>query len=511
MATLKRGTLRLDTVDTYVLGTVGDILLDSNQVIVSDTTNLVEGLSVLGLGIPSGTTILSIIGNTITLSNTATETNLGVSVELLCPLNKRLIFDSYFFDINGYWSVDDVQKGWIVYTLAVDVNSGVPIVGIYHRYRISEIISKTNGTNLTAYIEWDEYGDEIDMPSLGVTCAISEPSLDNKLGSLVSVEVYNDLQTGSSEGQYSADVAKIIDELGTGVRLLGQDIALDVMPGRLVYFNKDTSQWELSNLTTKKPTGLFVDRHDGRVSIFGKTMVYGLTEGGTYYAQDDGTISTEISAIKVGYAKSSSILLMDIDETGQAGEVIKLYHQATAPDVALGSAVYYNGSTNRWELANNTDLKPTGIYIGGYEEVALFGRVILPGIVSGQEYYVQSDGTLSTNPTTVKAGIAKTNNDFLVDIDFVSKTTIDLYFQQDDWDNNKLEIIKAGTPLVGQIGPHNLTTGTMLNVNVFRDLGSSEFRQVHLGVKINRDTGLVTLKKAALASDFSGYANIVIP
>lgn len=512
MATLKRGILRLDIVDTYVLGTTGDTTTDSDQILnVADTTNLIEGLFISGTGIPSGTTIFSIQGNTLTISQNATETNSGSILDFICPQNKRLIYDSSFMDINGYWSVDDIQKGWLVYTQAVDVGSAVVLNGIYHRYRISDIISKVDGIKLVAFMEWDEYGNEVDMPGTGITCAISEPSIENKLGSLVSVEVYSDLQTGSSEGQYSADVAKIIDELGTGVRLLDQVVSFDVSPGNVVYYNKDNYQWEKSNLSTNKPTGIFVDRHDNRVSIFGKTNIAGLSEGGTYYAQDDGTVSTEISSIKVGYAKSSNILLMDIDETGQAGEVIKLYHQVIDPAVTFGSAVYYNSDMGHWKTANITDHKPSGIFIGGYEEVALFGKVVLSGMIAGAEYFVQSDGSLDTTHTIVKAGTAKTANDFLLDIDFSAVSTLDLYFSQMDWVNNKLEIIKAGTPASGQIGPHNLVSNTTYNINIFKNLGGDDFKPIELSVKVNRSTGLVTLHKAALATNFDGYANIVIP
>ena len=511
MATLKRGILRLDIVDTYVLSTLGDLEVGSSLVSnVMDTTNLIKGLIISGSGIPAGTSIEEINGNTLTLSQKATQSNSGVSLEIICPPNKRLIYESSFLDINGYWSVDDIQVGWIIYTQAVDTNSAVVINGIYHRYRVSDIIAKESGTRLVAYIEWDESGDEYDMPGTGVTCAISEPSVENRIGSLVSIDVYNDLQTGSSEGQYSADISKIYDDLGTGVRLLDQVVEANILPATMVYFNKENFQWETADLSINKPTGIFVNRKEGRVSIFGKTVLSGLSAGATYYAQEDGTISPEVSAIKVGYAKSDTILLMDIDETGQAGEVIKLYHQTISGDVPFGSAVYFNSQTNRWELANDTTLKPTGIFIGGYEEIALFGKVVIPGMVAGENYYVQSDGSLSTTPTTIKAGTAKTVNDFLVDIDYISMTTLELYFNQNDWVNNRLEIIKTGTPTVGQIGPHNLPASTY-HINIFKELSDSDFKPVELGIKVNRSTGVVTLHKAALANNFKGYANIVVP
>lgn len=81
-------------------------------------------------------------------------------------------------------------------------------------------------------------------------------------------------------------------------------------------------------------------------------------------------------------------------------------------------------------------------------------------------------------------------------------------FRATDWDNNQIKIIAQGLPLAGQAGPHRLPIGSTYNVAIWQTLGSF-VKQVSVGgVHIDTSTGIITLRKAAATTAFSGYAFI---
>jgi hypothetical protein len=68
---------------------IGSVLVgDPTELIVQDTSNLSEGLFIFAEFIPSGTSIVSIVGNTITMSASASE----------AFTNRDIIFYSSFED-----------------------------------------------------------------------------------------------------------------------------------------------------------------------------------------------------------------------------------------------------------------------------------------------------------------------------------------------------------------------------------------------------------------------------
>lgn len=76
-----------------------------------------------------------------------------------------------------------------------------------------------------------------------------------------------------------------------------------------------------------------------------------------------------------------------------------------------------------------------------------------------------------------------------------------LHFEVTDWVDHKIEVIAAGTPTVGQIGPHNLTA-SCVNSQVWQD-ETSRFREVGVEIRIDPTTKSVTLWKSP-RYDFKG-------
>lgn len=88
-----------------------------------------------------------------------------------------------------------------------------------------------------------------------------------------------------------------------------------------------------------------------------------------------------------------------------------------------------------------------------------------------------------------------------VDITPVDHSKICLHFEITDWVNHKIEIISTGTPIAGQIGPHNLGT-PCINTQVWQDATTS-FREVGVDMRIDPVTNNVTLLKTP-RNDFKG-------
>lgn len=321
---LKKATLFVNSVDTTVSVVNASTQEGNNVLVVADTTYLILGLLVSGTGIPNGSVITDISGSDVTISSNCTLTG-STTAFFTCPSNQRIILDSIFNEVDGNFDLSEVGTGWLLYPPALDQTSGSPLSGAFHRYKILSIQSMV-GTNLVAYIEWDEAGGEVDVPAPGTWWALSEPSEFASLGAIVSPEVYSYLSAGSAEGQINADLNRVQDKMNLSVRLNKQVLNSSLIVGDLVYFDSITNQWEKSNLLTHKPVGMVANLIDHTVTFSGRVELPGLTRGAFYYATASGTISTEESEIKIGYSISTDVILIDIDDrvtggiTGVLGE-----------------------------------------------------------------------------------------------------------------------------------------------------------------------------------------------
>ncbi|MCP5501656.1 MAG: Ig-like domain-containing protein [Leptospiraceae bacterium] len=89
------------------LNTTGNLVSGSNQLSsLASTTGLINGMVVTGTGIPAGTTISSMNGNTLTLSQNATQSGTGVSIKFEgIEFFTYLVGDTFVFygnSVSGY-------------------------------------------------------------------------------------------------------------------------------------------------------------------------------------------------------------------------------------------------------------------------------------------------------------------------------------------------------------------------------------------------------------------------
>jgi hypothetical protein len=110
------------------------------------------------------------------------------------------------------------------------------------------------------------------------------------------------------------------------VLLTGETVQAGLSIKDCVYYNTTNSQWEKAS-NVNPPQGVLTS--SGVVTNFGQaTGLSGLTAGAWYYMDSSGNLTTVNTDIKVGYAYSSTILLIDIDFGGGAGYDITISSQA---------------------------------------------------------------------------------------------------------------------------------------------------------------------------------------
>jgi len=80
-------------------------------------------------------------------------------------------------------------------------------------------------------------------------------------------------------------------------------------------------------------------------------------------------------------------------------------------------------------------------------------------------------------------------------------------FQASSWMNNKIDVIRTGTPLSGQIGPHSLPLDCFYTTEVYNNTVTTtektEVEMIH-----NRSTGIISLIKAARSPEYDGVVFI---
>jgi hypothetical protein len=106
----------------------------------------------------------------------------------------------------------DLQLGFLLYTQATDLNTAMPVPGVFHRYKVTAITVIDPGT-IDATILWDEAREttEIDAPTNGAYGIICEPSAADDFGSIAAVGVYYNLNSGADIGSYVSDIRNKID------------------------------------------------------------------------------------------------------------------------------------------------------------------------------------------------------------------------------------------------------------------------------------------------------------
>ena len=106
----------------------------------------------------------------------------------------------------------DAAIGAVIYIQATDANTGSPVSGVMHRYKITSI-QAASAQQLSATILWDEDVADPDLPTNSSYCLYAEASNNLRYGLVPSDIIYSSLPPGSSIASMVLDIRDITDPL----------------------------------------------------------------------------------------------------------------------------------------------------------------------------------------------------------------------------------------------------------------------------------------------------------
>jgi len=189
------------------------------SVIAGDVNLLRVSQSIYSVGgaVPTDTYIKAIDGSIIYLSTTASVTATGDTVGISTPSGSYLINSASWNDPNNAITVNDISgsdEGQDYAILGVAQRNGAVAKGIFHAYKIKEVVYRDLGTSkISFFVEWGEEGTEADS---GDILRLTEKAL----------AVVNLSDTGSLAPGFSLGISGM-ENLVAGSEFSGYNIALN--------------------------------------------------------------------------------------------------------------------------------------------------------------------------------------------------------------------------------------------------------------------------------------------
>ena len=127
----------------------------------------------------------------------------------------------------------DIMPGFVLFIQATDINLATPVPGIAHRYKLT-VVAVIDGSTIDGTVLWDEGGSEVDMPSNGSYCIITDKTSEHLFGMPSAVGVYANLPAGLDIGAIGVDIRNTADEYDAVETLINDEGAV-VVAGQIVY------------------------------------------------------------------------------------------------------------------------------------------------------------------------------------------------------------------------------------------------------------------------------------
>jgi hypothetical protein len=211
--------------------------------------------------------------------------------------------------------------------------------------------------------------------------------------------------------------------------------------GQAVYFNGTSYVPCIADdLSTSKFSGILVlNTFTNQLDLVTSGVVSGYTGlvAGTifYLSQSNAGEITDVRPFTgivrpIGIAISNSEIQIIQPITQNISNESSIIRKAPMADVGLGKAVYYNSSTNAFELADNTSFALSRVVglsllneLGVATDILLSGIIELSGLSVGSTYFLDASGEITdTSPSSgfaVEIGKAITETKLLVDIKYL--------------------------------------------------------------------------------------------
>lgn len=120
---------------------------------------------------------------------------------------ENAIYNSVSDNGNGAYNI---ELGYVVFVAASDINTFSIITGVSNRYKLTTVV--VNGPDsISGTMLWDEIGEEIGVPTNGVTSIISQTSSNLRLAVPAIDNYYIDITSGSTLAAMQNDTSNIID------------------------------------------------------------------------------------------------------------------------------------------------------------------------------------------------------------------------------------------------------------------------------------------------------------
>jgi hypothetical protein len=147
---------------------------------ITDVDLLYAGLEITNANLPAITTVVSVDynANTAVLSQNATGNATGGALVIQFPDGFYYCPESTFVDINGFFFNTDITEGFQIVNNATDINSGIPLTGVFNLWRITHVSDRNiDGTTMGFYVAFDEeapYSAFNRIPSNAIANAITQ-------------------------------------------------------------------------------------------------------------------------------------------------------------------------------------------------------------------------------------------------------------------------------------------------------------------------------------------------
>lgn len=110
----------------------------------------------------------------------------------------------------------DIQVGFVLYVPATNFNTGSPIPGVIHRYKLTSLNIVDPGF-ISGTMLWDETGQEgLEIPTNSIGCGLSQASPNLGFGYAPNDVLYPELPAGLTVQSVQTDLWNITDENSGG-------------------------------------------------------------------------------------------------------------------------------------------------------------------------------------------------------------------------------------------------------------------------------------------------------
>lgn len=132
----------------------------------------------------------------------------------------------------------DIAVGFVLFIQATDVALATPVPGVAHRYKLTSV-TVINSFTIDGTILWDEDGAEVDVPTNGTYCIITDKTSENLFGMPSAVGVYANLPAGLDISAIGTDIRNTTDEYDA-IEILTNDEGTPVTIGQVIYKTSGT-------------------------------------------------------------------------------------------------------------------------------------------------------------------------------------------------------------------------------------------------------------------------------